>query len=104
MSEHVIGLLWAGLVIAARRRPFPAVRHRLSATQVDAPTGGRADPFGVLGAAVLRMARVLWARSPSGASTRPASLAVSPARLGTRTCPGSRAPCSAGEREGRPTR
>ena len=57
MSEHVIGLLWAGLVIAARRRPFPAVRHRLSATQVDAPTGGRADPFGVLGAAVLRMAR-----------------------------------------------
>jgi pilus assembly protein TadC len=57
MSEHVIGLLWAGLVIAARRRPFPAVRQRLAVTQLEPPTRGRADPFGVVGAAVLRVSR-----------------------------------------------
>jgi len=57
MSEHVIGLLWAGMVIAARRRPLPSVRQRLSATQEDSPARGRADPFGAIGAAALRAAR-----------------------------------------------
>jgi tight adherence protein C len=57
MTDQVIGLLWAGLVIAARRRPVPAVRLRLATTPVDEPNRGRVDVFGAIGAAVLRVAR-----------------------------------------------
>lgn len=57
MTDEVVGVLWAGLVIAARRRPFPAVRQRLAVTGVDSPTRVRADPFAVIGTAVLRAAR-----------------------------------------------
>jgi pilus assembly protein TadC len=56
VTELVIGLLWAGLVIVARRRPMPAVRQRLVVT-ADAPTRVRADVFVIIGTSVLRVVR-----------------------------------------------